>query len=172
MSTQSTWNSISVIFTQHDLSLTIPIGQGFTSHRRAAIPRTISALIGTAGQPHFTSGTHESIRLLIFLFTSPAGLMSKWTPPAVMRILLCNRAEAAVEEAGYSPNKGKVMKTSLAFLTLLTVLLARGCCSAPAHIDPNAPAEPLGWMPTEENGVRILGKFLLHRGETTSNGKI
>ncbi|HEY3579732.1 MAG TPA: hypothetical protein VGK82_04285 [Pyrinomonadaceae bacterium] len=64
------------------------------------------------------------------------------------------------------------MKTSLAFLTLLTALLVRGCCSAPAHIEPTAPTEPLGWMATEENGVRILGKFLLHRGETTSNGKI
>lgn len=64
------------------------------------------------------------------------------------------------------------MKTSLAFFTLLIVLLIRGCCSAPAHTEPTAPTEPLGWTPTQENGVRILGKFLLHRGETTSNGKI
>jgi hypothetical protein len=64
------------------------------------------------------------------------------------------------------------MKTSLAFLVLLTMFFVRACCSAPDHIEPTAPNGPLGWKSTEEKGVRILGKFLLHRGETTSNDKI
>ena len=61
---------------------------------------------------------------------------------------------------------------SFLVLVMLSAILIRGCCSPPARIEPNLPNEALGWKFREEMGVRVLGSFLLHRGETTSNGKI
>jgi hypothetical protein len=63
------------------------------------------------------------------------------------------------------------MKYQLALL-IFSIILIRGCCSAPNRLEPPIPNESLGWSYREERGIRVQGDFLLHRGEATSNDKI
>jgi len=60
---------------------------------------------------------------------------------------------------------------ALCALLLFSVFL-RGCCDAPPRVEPALPNDAAGWKVRNENGVRILGSFLLRKGEATRNNKI
>lgn len=64
------------------------------------------------------------------------------------------------------------MNIRIALLIFVSAAVSRGCCTATSRVEPKPPSATLGWKLMEERGVRISGKFLLHRNEATSNGKI
>jgi hypothetical protein len=61
--------------------------------------------------------------------------------------------------------------------TLLTVILIFavsivGCCKSQTRVEPSFPQKVYGWVERQDRGLRILGDFVLSKGESTDNGKI
>lgn len=67
------------------------------------------------------------------------------------------------------------MKKQTCNLILLTVALSlfSGCyCRMKRNPEPPYPQNTTGWKYREENGVGIMGEFMLKKGESTNNGKV
>ena len=59
--------------------------------------------------------------------------------------------------------------THLLFAVIIFACLMRGCCSETTRIEPNYPSEVSGWQESHERGLKIVGKFVLRKGETIQN---
>ncbi len=64
------------------------------------------------------------------------------------------------------------MKTKLFLVSVMLSLLTSSCCSNDPRSEPAYPQSVSGWKERDERGLRILGDFVLKKGETTDNGKI
>jgi len=64
------------------------------------------------------------------------------------------------------------MKTTLFLAFVVLSLLTGGCCSNEHRSEPAYPKSVSEWKERNERGLRILGDFVLKKGETTDNGKV
>jgi len=64
------------------------------------------------------------------------------------------------------------MKHILSLLLAVLSLSMGSCCLIERRTEPAYPGSVSGWKERNEQGVRILGDFVLKKGETTDNGKV
>jgi hypothetical protein len=64
------------------------------------------------------------------------------------------------------------MKTTLLLALVVLSLLTGSCCSNEHRAEPTYPKSVSGWKERNERGLRILGDFVLKKGEATDNGKV
>ena len=63
---------------------------------------------------------------------------------------------------------------SALFLLVVSTVITPGCCwrRASNGYEPPYPHNLVGWKYREEDGVGILGEFVLKKGESTNNGEV
>lgn len=52
------------------------------------------------------------------------------------------------------------------------LILSGGCCSAQEREQPRPPEKVQGWKDSYSGGVHYIGELLLHKGDSSDNGKI